>query len=143
MPYSNDVKPVMLPPGRARLSTKPAPTGSTTPTNTIGTVRVACCNAAHGRAASGHNDIRRERDELADVSAHKVDVAGAPRTEVEPDGALGPAQLRKRLPQRHMARPVVRIALGHAGDHADAPDLTGPAARAPQAATRLPRRRAG
>ena len=36
------VKPVVLPPGRAKLSTKPAPTGSGMPTNTIGTVRVAC-----------------------------------------------------------------------------------------------------
>ena len=43
-PYSNEVKPVALPPGRARLSTKPAPTGSTTCTNTMGTVRVACSN---------------------------------------------------------------------------------------------------
>jgi hypothetical protein len=46
MPYSNDVKPVVLPPGRARLATKPAPTGSTMPTNTIGTVRLTCCSAA-------------------------------------------------------------------------------------------------
>ena len=44
MPYSNCVKPVALPPGRARLSTKPAPTGSGTIANTIGTVRVACSN---------------------------------------------------------------------------------------------------
>jgi hypothetical protein len=33
-----------LPPGDAKLATKPAPTGSTTPTNTIGTARVICCN---------------------------------------------------------------------------------------------------
>ena len=39
-------KPVALPPGRARLATKPAPTGSGTTTNTIGTVRVACSNGA-------------------------------------------------------------------------------------------------
>ena len=38
------IKPVVLPPGRARLSTKPAPTGSATTANTIGTVRVACSN---------------------------------------------------------------------------------------------------
>src|SRR6266446_1121160 len=44
MPYSNTVKPVALPPGRARLSMKPPPTGSVTCTNTIGTVRVACSN---------------------------------------------------------------------------------------------------
>src|SRR5262245_55748683 len=35
----------VLPPGLARLATMPAPTGSTTFTNTVGTVRVACCNA--------------------------------------------------------------------------------------------------
>src|SRR5262245_8352336 len=37
-------KPVALPPGRAMLSTKPAPTGSATIANIIGTVRVACSN---------------------------------------------------------------------------------------------------
>jgi hypothetical protein len=41
MPYSKTVNPVALPPGRGRLSTKPAPTGSMTNANTIGTVRVA------------------------------------------------------------------------------------------------------
>ena len=40
--YSSAVKPVTLPPGRAKLSTKPAPTGSATSANTIGTLRVAC-----------------------------------------------------------------------------------------------------
>ena len=45
MPYSKFMNPVMLPPGRERLSTKPAATGSETSTNTIGTVRVAGCNA--------------------------------------------------------------------------------------------------
>ena len=56
--YSNSKNPVVLPLGRARLSTKPLPTGSMTFTNTIGTVRVACCNAARAglleaRMASG------------------------------------------------------------------------------------------
>ncbi len=40
--YSNVMNPVALPPGRARLLTKPSPTGSTTITNTIGMVWVAC-----------------------------------------------------------------------------------------------------
>ena len=57
-PYSNRLNPVRLPPGRARLSTYPAPTGSITVTNTIGTVRVVCCNAlvatlAEARMTSG------------------------------------------------------------------------------------------
>src|SRR5262249_14341456 len=40
---SDWVKPVILPPGRATLATKPAATGSGTCANTIGTVRLACC----------------------------------------------------------------------------------------------------
>src|SRR5258708_270150 len=50
---------VALPPGRGKLATKPAPPGSTTTTNTIGTVRVACSNGARvvvpeaARIASG------------------------------------------------------------------------------------------
>src|SRR5262245_16283379 len=45
MEYSKSSKPVMLPPGRARLSTKPPPTESATAANTTGTVRVTCCNS--------------------------------------------------------------------------------------------------
>ena len=50
---SKDMKPVTLPPGRAKLSTKPAPTGSRDRRNTIGTVRVACSNGRHGRRCQG------------------------------------------------------------------------------------------
>src|SRR6185369_6477785 len=42
--YSNCIKPVALPPGCDRLSTKPEPTGSGTFANTIGTVRLAWSN---------------------------------------------------------------------------------------------------
>src|SRR3954453_17447758 len=49
MPYSKSVKPVALPPGRAKVSTTPAPTGSMTPMNTMGTLLVSCCN---GKAAT-------------------------------------------------------------------------------------------
>src|SRR5262252_8898769 len=48
MLYSKFVKPVTLPPGRARLWTKPAPTGSATFENTIGMVRVACSSGHIG-----------------------------------------------------------------------------------------------
>ena len=37
--------PVMLPPGRARLATRPTPTGSLSPVITMGIDRVACCAA--------------------------------------------------------------------------------------------------
>ena len=41
-PNSYSVNPVALPPGRARLATKPEATGSVTCTNTTGIVRVIC-----------------------------------------------------------------------------------------------------
>jgi hypothetical protein len=47
---SKSVKPVVLPPGLAQLATKPCVTGSTVPTNTRGTVRVASCVAVNIRA---------------------------------------------------------------------------------------------
>src|SRR5262245_51991137 len=43
------MKPVALPPGWARLSTIPAPTGSATDANTMGGVRLICCNAVTAR----------------------------------------------------------------------------------------------
>jgi hypothetical protein len=46
MLYSNAANPVALPPGRTRLLTNPAPTGSMTPANTIGTLRVTRFSAA-------------------------------------------------------------------------------------------------
>lgn len=46
MPNSNNVNPVALPPGRAKLVTKPEPTASVTCTNTIGTLRVAASRGA-------------------------------------------------------------------------------------------------
>jgi hypothetical protein len=49
-PYSGSAKPVALPPGRARLMAKPAPTGSVAFTNTIGTARLARCSAIAAEA---------------------------------------------------------------------------------------------
>src|SRR5262249_52986439 len=52
------MNPVTLPPGRARLATKPSPTGSPTSANTIGIVRVCRYTAAvagvvHAKITSG------------------------------------------------------------------------------------------
>ena len=44
-PNSEVTNPVALPPGRAKLATKPPPTGSVALANTIGTLRVAFCSA--------------------------------------------------------------------------------------------------
>ena len=85
-----------LPPGRAKLSTKPAPTGSVTFANTIGTVRVACNSApvVYGR---GQNDVRPERDKFRRVLRTSLDIASAP-ADVDPHvTAHDPAQLLYRL----------------------------------------------
>ena len=67
--------------------------------NTIGTVRVACCNAATAGAA-GQDDVRRERDQFRRVSAKAVGIAGGPAV-VDPHvAAVGPAQLLQPLQER-------------------------------------------
>ena len=82
-PYSNARNPVTLPPGRARLETKPAPTGSMTTTNTIGTVRVACSNGATvvvpepatiASGASAANSTACLRMSSASVAAQRVSI---------------------------------------------------------------------
>ena len=69
MLYSNVMKPVILPPGRARLSTMPAPTGSPTTGNTIGMVRVAWIIAVVPETAVRQDDVRRGRSQLRRVLA--------------------------------------------------------------------------
>ena len=56
--------PVTFPPGRAKLSTSPTPTGSATFTNTMGIVGVACLAARAAGAEWRHNDIHVEPDQL-------------------------------------------------------------------------------
>src|SRR5256885_8048206 len=88
--YSKIMNPVTLPPGRASVSTKPAPTGSPTPTNTIGKLRVTRCNAATPRVPA---DVRRERDQFRRVLPFAVGIVLAP-ADVDPHiAAVGPAKL--------------------------------------------------
>src|SRR5262249_6209046 len=121
MPYSIDVKPVALPPGCARLSTKPAPTGSGVSVNTIGTVRVSLSNGpatapplarmTSGASASSSAAYWRMRSASpappARVDAH---VAGD-----------GPARLPQPLHERAHARLSFRVVRGRRHEHADAP----------------------
>jgi len=68
---------VALPPGRDKLSTIPVPTASGTNTNTIGTVRVACCIALMlgGRC---QDDIGCERYDFHRVSAIAIGLTRRP-----------------------------------------------------------------
>ena len=106
------VKPVALPPGRARLATKPAPTGSSDVRehDRHGAGRLQ--QRRHGRAASGQNDVRRERDQFRRVSANVVGIACGPAV-VDPHvAAVGPAQLLQPLQERRDAGLRFRIVRG-------------------------------
>src|SRR2546422_4975469 len=61
----NDI-PVILPPGRARLATNPARTGSPLGAMTIGIVRVACFAARTSPSPPSDNDIDLEAHQLGD-----------------------------------------------------------------------------
>jgi hypothetical protein len=106
------MKPVALPPGRATLSTKPAPTGSVTVTNTIGTVRVTCSNGVTVEAAISQNDVGRERGQLRCVSANVGGIGRSP-ADVDPHvAANAPAQQRQPLQERPDASLKFRIVRG-------------------------------
>ena len=67
--YSEFINPVMLPPGWAKLSTKPPATGSATDTNTIGMLRVALPQHYQRRSTRAKNHVRRERNDFCRVPA--------------------------------------------------------------------------
>src|SRR5262249_40078301 len=119
--YSNSKKPVVLPPGRARLSTKPLPTGSIVPANTIGTERLACCNAPTVCSGRGQDHVRRERNQFRRVSANVVGIVRA-QTIVDPHVAAdGPAKFPEPLQERRIAGLCFRLVRSDGGKHADPP----------------------
>ena len=123
MLYSKGMKPVALPPGRPRLSTKPEPTGS-------GDVRTRSARCGSPEAtpprsrAGGQDDVGRQRDQFRRVSTnggrHRPWPSG-----VDPHVAAdGPAQLLQVLQERPDADLIPnRLRRGH--KHADAPHALG------------------
>ena len=98
--------PVALPPGRARLATKPPPTGSMTPQtrSASGGSPVA---TPYNRVRRANDDVRRERDQFCCVSAKAVGIARAPAV-VDPHVAAGdPAQFLQPLRERRTRRAVI------------------------------------
>ena len=100
---SSDAKlenPVTLPPGRARLATKPAPTGSPAFVITIGMVVVAflAANTAGAPEATIRSTLRRTRS-----AASSGRRSGFPLRESVLDGDVfpfNPAKLAQLLPER-------------------------------------------
>ena len=109
-----------LPPGRARLSTKPAPTGSmiSHEYDRHGAGRLLQCD--HGCAPGGHDDVRGKRDQFRHVSAGVAGVC-APANLDAAVAAVGPAELLQRLYERRFAGLSFRIVRGRVHEHADAP----------------------
>ena len=147
MRYSKIVKPVALPPGRARLSTKPAPTGSMTTTNTIGTVRVACSSGATvavpvpatgTSGPSAANSAACLRMSSALVVAHRVSI-NTLRRSTQP-------KLPQALQERRDAGLKFRIVRGCGHEHTDSPHPLGflcargerPRGRTTKSAKKLP-----
>ena len=125
MPNSKFMKPVALPPGRARLSTKPLPTGSVAIGNTIGTVRVICSNCptveppearmTSGASATNSAACRRMSPGIGSGPAD-IDLQVA---------ADRPAQQRQPLQERSDAGLIWRIVRGCGQEHADTPHPLG------------------
>ena len=121
--YSNCMKPVTLPPGRAKLSTKPAPTGSGTTAKTCGMVRFAWSAiklvTPEAKMTSGD-----ERDQFHGHLAGVVNGARIPPKINSNVTAISPAPLLQGPPERRLARSLqFRIVLGLVHQHADAPHL--------------------
>src|SRR5262249_10251404 len=89
------VKPVTLPPGRAKLVTMPSPTGSDTVANTIGMLRVACNTSIVAGVL------------LTKIASGAVATSSTAKNIVP----LAPAALRQPLPQCRHAAPRLRIGL--------------------------------
>src|SRR6516164_9966602 len=120
-PYSNEVNPVALPPGRAKLSTKPAPTGSGTITNTIVHAARDLQHRRRPRIAGDEDDIRRERDQFRRISAKTIGLAASPAgldVHIAPDS---PTRLLQALQKCPMARLSERIVGSRVSEHTDAP----------------------
>jgi hypothetical protein len=105
--YSKAVKPVAFPPGRAKVSTYPAPTGSATAAKTIGMMRVACSSGDRAALELARRTVRRKRNQFVCKFAHVVGFAVAPAivdADVLPDG---PTQLLQALAQKLSDHPHV------------------------------------
>jgi hypothetical protein len=118
-PYSLEEKPVVLPPGRARLSTRPLPTGSGATANTIGTVPARPPQGPCGSTVAGNNHIGRERDQFRRVFAILLGIVPAPAIVDRQIAAL--TQFPQRLLERCLIRLPYRIIHRGQHQHADTP----------------------
>src|SRR5262249_36689800 len=98
------MNPVELPPGRARLETKPLPIGSATFTNTIGIVRVSLNKCDDYRSALTHDRVRPQIDQLFCERPDFNGITGAPPNFSPQIAAFGPPKLCKSALERRYVR---------------------------------------
>src|SRR5215472_11134988 len=79
----------------------------------------------HRCAASGQDDIGRERDQFRRMFANALHIAPGPAGIDLHIAAIGPAQLLQALPERRDAGFCLRITHGEWYEHADAPHPLG------------------
>ena len=103
----------MLPPGRAKLATKPLATGSATCAKMIGmSSRLLQQSRRVGRTV-GKNEVGTRRDQFPRELLSRFRVAGHRPARVDTDiAALGPAELLKFVPERGNVGLSLRVALG-------------------------------
>src|SRR6516225_6564696 len=120
--YSNIVNPVVLPPGRDRLATRPRLTGSLAPTNTMGMSRVTRCRAPTAVPPTARRALaQRAPPRRCDSARHRC----AP--------AIVDLKIAAGYPPVHFERfgkgrgflATLRITTAHVREHADAPDPIG------------------
>src|SRR5215469_13762286 len=105
-------KPVMLPPGCARLETNPLPTGSDTHANTVGIVRVSACNAAVAGVLMVTSASGFLLDQLPREQAHAVYASGAPAIIDTNAATVDPSQFNEPLAESGIPSLGLNIGLG-------------------------------
>ena len=116
---------MILPPGRAKLATKPCATGSLNEATTIGMVRVACFSAT--TTAELLATITSGAAFTSPAAYAWMRHVAAAKTIVDPDVApFSPSERFKSLPKRRDADLRLRIVfLGRCDENADPPHAIG------------------
>ncbi len=124
MEYSRKLKPVMLPPGRAKFGIKPCPTGSLTKTKMIGMERVASRSAASAAVpfpistsgASATNSAVYSRMRSASPAAQRYSIRRLrPSTQPRSVDLAGTQQYAPAPLDRPQLRPLARRPAACAG----------------------------
>ena len=118
---SKFINPVTLPPGRAKLATYPAPTGSPRIGNTIGTVRETCSKVPTGPAPWARITSGASATNSSACLRNLCGIGRGPAG-VDPHVAADvPARLTQRLQERSDPRLISRVVRDCGQEHADAP----------------------